>query len=79
MPTNRPSPDELLVAIREYLEQDIKPFLSGVVVNTCVNTSINASASANAVDESATKSIALNNAIAINLLKLLERESQLRD
>jgi len=66
MPANRPAPEELLAAVREYLEQDIKPLLSTGITG------------ANAVDESASKSLALNNAIAINLLKLLERETQLR-
>lgn len=64
MPANRPSATELLVAVRDYLEQDIKPLL---VAGT-----------AQAADDSTLKSLALNNAIAINLLKLLERETLLR-
>lgn len=63
MPANRPTAAELLVAIREYLEQDIKPQFTQP---------------ATTVDDIGTKSLALNNAIAINLLKLLEREAGMR-
>jgi len=68
MPANRPTPAELLVAIREFLEQDIKALVAG-----------GATAEHHAVEDVATKSLALNNAIAINMVKLLERESQMRN
>jgi len=66
MPSNRPAQDELLIAVREYLEQDIKPQLAASAPG--IQTG----------DESESKSLALNNAIAINLLKILEREFRLR-
>jgi len=66
MPANRPTPTELLIAIREFLEQDVKP----LVTNSAIG--------AQATEETVTKSLALNNAIAINMVKLLERESELR-
>jgi hypothetical protein len=62
MPANRPSAAELLVAIREYLEQDIKVLLADVD-------------GLRTAEESSLKSLSFNNAIAINLLKLLERET----
>lgn len=65
MPANRPSTAELLIAVREYLEQDIKALLANV---TDTKNS----------EESVLKSLSLNNAIAVNLLKLLERETEQR-
>lgn len=65
MPANRPTPAELMQSIREYLEQDIKPLLARSVVSQ-------------PADDNAARAFALNNAIAVNLLKLLERESLLR-
>jgi hypothetical protein len=65
MPANRPSAAELLIAVREYLEQDVKALLADVGDDR-------------RADESTLKSMSLNNAIAVNLLKLLEREALLR-
>lgn len=74
MPANRPSAAELLIAVREFLEQDIKALLA----------SVSSDASDRDTDRAAgmrdipAKTLMLNNSIAINMLKLLEREQHLR-
>jgi len=67
MPTNRPDVAELVVAVREFLQEDVRTLLQSLQGSEAER------------DGAALKKIALNNAIAINLLHVLEREARHRD
>lgn len=66
MPANRPDVADLVVAVREFLQQDLRTLLQSLQAGETQH------------DAAALKKLALDNAIASNLLRVIERDLALR-